>query len=79
MPLPTFSGLLTFLIWAGTRDGPLVIPKVLFEEFMRECTDDSVLLDIRQTEDEYVIFLEAGAGLTAEQVELLNTEPAGRA
>lgn len=79
MPLPTSSGLLAFLIWAGTRDGPLVIPKVLFEEFMRECTDDSVLLDIRQTEDEYVIFLEAGAGLTAEQVELLNTEPAGRA
>ena len=79
MALPTPAGLLSFLIWAGTREGPLIIPKALFEQFKGECANDSALLGLRETEDEYVVFFEGDAELTPEQVELLAAEPAGSA
>lgn len=79
MALPTPAGLLSFLVWAVTREGPLVIPKALFEQFRRECANDSALLGMRETEDEYAVFFEPVDELTPEQAALLAAEPAGSA
>lgn len=79
MAIPSPAGLLSFLIWTGTREGPLVIPKALFEQFRSECANDNALVELRETEDEYVVLYEVGGGLTPEQAALLAAEPGGSA
>lgn len=79
MAIPSPASLLFFLIWAGTREGPLVIPKALFEQFRSECANDNALLGVGETENDYVVTIAPGGELTPEQAALLAAEPAGSA